>query len=103
MTISLQIDRQQHYMQQAEIEFSRIDQKIDAYQHRVQQNGLVFAAAYEIELAQLAVKRNAAQRKLQRLQEADKAHWGELQQEFEQAWNELNDTFYRTLASMERG
>jgi len=103
MSISLESDRQHQYLQQAEAEFLRISEKIDIYQNRVQQYDPVFALAYQIELANLEVKRNAVQRKLQRLQQADESHWKQLQQDFEQAWNELNDAFFRAMASLERG
>ncbi|MBD1913781.1 MULTISPECIES: hypothetical protein [unclassified Leptolyngbya] len=102
MSTSIDTTQHQNYLQNAETEFSRLSQQVDAYRKRAQHAKATFSAVYQVELEHLSVKRNTVQRKLQRLQQANNAHWNELQQDFEQAWNELNDAYLRAIASFER-
>lgn len=102
MSIYIHTEQHQKYLQNAENEFSRLSEQVDAYRKRAQHAKAAFSAVYQVELEHLAVKRNTVQRKLQRLQQADDAQWNEMQKDFEQAWNELNDTYLKAIASFER-
>jgi hypothetical protein len=100
MSISIDTEQHQNYLQNAETEFSRLSQQVDVYRKRAEQARSAFSSVYQVELEHLAVKRNTVQRKLQRLRNAKNTRWNEMQQDFEQAWNELNDAYLKAIASL---
>ena len=75
MSISIDMEQHQNYLQNAETEFSRLSQQVDVYRKRAEQAKAAFSSVYQVELEHLAVKRNTAQRKLQRLQNHNDTRW----------------------------
>jgi len=106
MSIYTGSNHQTIYLRQAEAAFEQLCQRLETYQWQTQHLDTQSAVNYSIdqvhEVAFLSVKRNAAQRKLEQLQHVKEQNWSQAQRDFEQAWNELNDVFWRAIASLEQ-
>jgi uncharacterized coiled-coil DUF342 family protein len=59
------------------------------------------AIEYHSKMEELYAKRDAAQAKLQELQQASGEAWSEIQQGFEKAWNELNTAWENAVAKFQ--
>lgn len=102
MATPMSTDRREEYQQKVRAELDKINARIDEFRAKVDHAKADASAEYHSQLEQLISKRDAAQNKLQELQQSSGEAWDELQRGFENAWNELNKSFQNATSVFNR-
>jgi chromosome segregation ATPase len=102
MTTQSTLDKKHEYQQKVKAELEKVNARIDQYQAKAREAKADTAAHYHDNLEQLIAKRDAAQSKLDELQQASGEAWEEVQKGFENAWNELSVAFQNATSTFDR-
>lgn len=89
------------YQQKVEAELNKLNAKISELKVKADRARADASAQYHGLMEELYAKRDAAQLKLQQLQEAGEDAWQEMQTGFEKAFNELNKAFDSAIAKFQ--
>jgi chromosome segregation ATPase len=102
MTTQSTFDQRHEYQQKVNAELEKINARIDHYQAKAREAKADAAIHYHDALEQLIAKRDAAQSKLDELQQASGEAWEDMQQGFKNAWNELSVAFQNATSTFDR-
>ena len=85
------------YQQKVRSEFDKLTAQINELQAKADQAKADAAVEYNSIIQELYAKRDAAELKLQELQQAGEEAWQEVQTGFEKAWKELDQSLASAL------
>lgn len=95
-------DRRLAYQQKVQAELAKLNAQIGELKAKADQAKADTSVKYHSLLEELYAKRDAAELKLQQLQQAGEDAWQEMQTGFEQAWDELNQSFKTAISKFEQ-
>lgn len=101
--MTTQTEARQEYQQKVRAELDKLNAQIDEYKAKVNQMQADTAASYHERMEELYAKRDAAQAKLQELQQAGETAWSDIQEGFEKAWNDLTEAFDNASQTIDQG
>ncbi|NEQ32883.1 MAG: hypothetical protein F6K04_18095 [Leptolyngbya sp. SIO4C5] len=99
MTTSM--EARQAYQNKVKAELDKINAQIAEYRAKADKARAETAVEYNSQAEELLAKRDAAQVKLEELQQASEAAWEDVQRGFEQAWTDLGTAFQSAIAKLE--
>lgn len=89
------------YQAKVQAELTKMNARIDEYRAKAEQAKADVEANYYSQIEELLSKRDAAQSKLEELQQSSEAAWQDLQKGFESAWNEFSHAMERASQRFE--
>ncbi len=91
--INSNTERKQAYEAKVKAQLDKLNAQIEELKAKAEQAKAETAVTYHSSLEEVYAKRDAAQHKLEELQQAGEDAWLDIQIGFEKAWNDLSQAF----------
>ncbi|VEP12290.1 conserved hypothetical protein [Hyella patelloides LEGE 07179] len=91
--MSTDSNTKQAYQEKVKAQLDKLNTQIDEFKVKSEQAKANAKIEYQDKMAELYTKRDAAQVKLQELQQSSGEAWTEIQKGFEKAWTELSSAW----------
>lgn len=101
IAMATSMEARQAYQNKVKAELDKINAQIAEYRAKADKARAETAVEYNSQAEELLAKRDAAQVKLEELQQASEAAWEDVQRGFEQAWTDLGTAFQSAIAKLE--
>lgn len=93
--MTTQTPQRQEYQAKVKAELDKFNAQVEEMKAKAAQAQADAKADYHSRMEEVYAKRDAAQNKLQELQNTSAEAWEDVQKGFENAWNDLTDAFER--------
>ena len=99
--MSSQLETKQAYQAKVKAQLDKLNAQIDELKAKAAQAKADVSIEYNSQMEELFAKRDAAQVKLEEIQQAGADAWVELQVGFEKAWGDLQSAFEKARAKFQ--
>lgn len=99
--MATQVNSKEVYQEKVKAQLEKMNAQIDELKAKGKQAQADASIEYYNQLEQVSAKRDAAQHKLEEMQQSGEEAWSELRIGFEQAWHELNSAFEKAAAKFQ--